>query len=210
MLKLAASLLLAAVCAAPAFADADAVIVALKGPVQVRPASEKKYIKADAGFPLAYGDRVRTGHGALAQLEFPDGDAVLVKEDSDFTLSGTSRKRRLSFSIGEFLVGLKRSLTTGESFEVRTPSAVAAVRGTLFWGITDAQKNSVWSGFGHKVAIRAGGKTVVLEPGQTVKVPFGGMPGPAQPSTVSKAFINGFAIGGDLRGVDSLVDPSLK
>jgi len=42
----------------------------------------------------------------------------------------------------------------------------------------------------------------VLEPGQTVKVPFGGTPGPVEPSTVSIAFANSFAIKNDLRGLD--------
>lgn len=193
-----------------AHADADAVIASLEGTVQVRPFSEKKYIKASPGFPLAFGDQVRTGRKAIAHVEFPDQTVVLVKEGAIFTIEGTARRKWMRFSIGEFLVGLKRSLQAGESFEVRTPSAVASVRGTLFWGLTDAQKNSVWSGFGHKVAITAGKKTIVLEPGQTVKVPFGGVPGAVEPSTVSKAFINTFAIQNDLRGLDGLTDPSLK
>ncbi|HZS12856.1 MAG TPA: FecR domain-containing protein [Nitrospirales bacterium] len=153
---------------------------------------------------------MRTGRKAVAHVEFPDQTVVLVKEGSDFTLQGAARRKSLRFAVGEFLVGLKRTLAPEESLEIRTPSAVAAVRGTLFWGLSDSEKNSVWSGFGHKVAITARKKTVVLEPGRTVRVPFGGQPEESVPSTVSKAFIERFAIGGELRGLEQLVDPSLK
>jgi len=115
-------------------ADADAVIAALDGPVQVLPFSEKRYINASPGFPLAYGDRVRTGAKAIAHIEFPDQSEVLVKEGAIFTINGTPRKRWLSFSVGEFLVGLKRSLQAGESFEIRTPSASRPCEG-LFSGV---------------------------------------------------------------------------
>ena len=64
----------------------------------------------------------------------------------------------MNFSVGEFLIGLRRKLGKGESFRVRTPAAVAAVRGTLFWGKSDENKDTDYVSFRDTIEIRAGGK----------------------------------------------------
>ena len=46
--------------------------------VQVR-ARGKLLFKKHAGFPLSFGDLVQTQKAALAQVLFPDGNAILIK-----------------------------------------------------------------------------------------------------------------------------------
>lgn len=209
MMLVAAALLSLSLPAGRVYADPDAVIRRMDGPVQVRLVGEKKYTNAGPGFPLSYNDQVKTGPKAAVQVEFSNGSVVLVKENSLFLIGGNDKKTWVSFSIGEFLIGLRRALGHDESFIVRTPAAVAAVRGTLFWGMSDAKKNSIWSGFEHTVEIAAQNKTVTLGAGQTVKVPYGAAPGNIEPSTIPKKYLDTFAIRGDLLGLDALVDPSI-
>ncbi|MCP5624029.1 hypothetical protein NL313_27505, partial [Klebsiella pneumoniae] len=77
---------------------------------------------------------------------------------------------------GEFLVGLKRLLKRGEWFKLRTPAAMASVRGTLFWGKSDKDRNLTIAGFGHRVDILALGKNVSVDAGMTTTVTYGKPP----------------------------------
>lgn len=206
---LPALVLLAGLCAS-ARAESDAVLVQAKGGVFVRSRGEKKFEPAAAGAPLLFGDEVKTLKSASAHVVFSAGDAVLVKENSQFTLSGGAKDVTLSFKVGEFLIGLSRKLAPGESFRVRTPAAVAAVRGTLFWGLSDAKKDSTYASFASPLAITAQGRTVVITPGQKVKIPFGKAPETAEASGIPLTYLDTFAVSGSLEGMAELVAPELK
>ena len=132
--------------------------------------------------------------------------AVLIKQNTQFLLNGTEKKTFLSFSFGEFLIGIKRKLGDGESFQVKTPAAVAAVRGTLFWGLSDAESATTYASFGNFISITAAEKTILLEPGEIVKIPFGKAPEESKPSEVPLTFLDTFGINGSIQGLDSLVD----
>lgn len=201
-LTLALSLVLAA---APAFAQ-DATLSKVHGPVFVRAGGAAEDIAAKGGEELLYGDAVRTGPGGSAHLMIGDRGAVLVSENSAFLLQGNPRTTTLRFTFGEFLIGLRRKLEGGETFKVRTPSAVAAVRGTLFWGKTDEKKTSTYAGFGHAIAVTAKGKTVLVHAGETTTIPFGEAPAAAAPHNIPLSYIDRFRIDGSLQDLESLVD----
>lgn len=191
--------------AASAFA-ADATLVKLKGTVYIRPAGAAKDLVAKGGEELLFGDAIRTARGALAQLDLDGRGAVLLGEDSAFLLQGEPARTTLRFQFGEFLIGLRRKLTKGESFRVKTPAAVAAVRGTLFWGKSDEKKTTTYAGFGHEIAVTAQGKTVVVHAGETVTVPLGEAPSAAAPSAVPVSYTDRFRVDGSLQGLEDLVD----
>ncbi len=199
---IAAALLFAAV---PSFA-ADAVLAKVSGPVSYLAAGADKFVPARGGEELIFGDAVRTGAGGIAHVVLAKRGAVLIRENSRFTLEGTPRRTTLNFPFGEFLIGLRRKLAAGESFRVRTPAAVAAVRGTLFWGKSDADKTTTYAGFGHRVEVTAKGKTVTLDAGQTVTVALGQAPSDPEPSSVPVSYASHFAIDGSLQDLERLVD----
>jgi len=192
--------------AATAAGAADAVIAKASGWVYYRTASTDTYVRAKGGEELSYGDRVRTGGAAsLAQITLGDRGAVLLRGDSSLTLEGSADQTTLRFRFGEYLIGLRKALTTGQRFRVKTPAAVAAVRGTLFWGKSDKDdKSSTYAGFGHTVEITAQGQTVTLGPGQKVTIPFGQAPSEAAPSGIGIDYAKNFAIDGSLQNLESL------
>ncbi len=194
---------LAALAGGPAW-GADAALKQVKGQVQVRTGGADGFYEARRGEPLYFGDEIRTEAGALAHVVFPDGAAVLVKENSRFTLKGNRRDTWIAFDIGEFLIGLKKKLEPGRSFRVKTPAAAAAVRGTLFWGLSDAERDTTYACLADSIEIRAGGKTLVLEKGQKVRVPFGRAPETPGPAEVPLSFLDTFAVEGALQGLDGL------
>jgi hypothetical protein len=185
---------------------ADAVLTKISGPVFIRAEGSKKDLPAKGGEELLYGDSIRTGSGGAAHVLIGERGAVLVREHSFFTLQGEPQKTTLNFAFGEFLIGLRKKLEKGESFRVRTPAAVASVRGTLFWGKTDKKKTSTYAGFGHTIAVTAHGKTVLVQAGEKTTIPYGEAPAEAQPSGIPVSYTDNFRIGGSLQDLESLVD----
>ena len=165
-----ALLLAPALCVGPAAAK-DAVLVKAQGKVSVKAEVTEKFIPAKEGSVLLYGDTVRVGKRSVAQLTLGQDAAILLREETEFLIGGSAGQTELDFSFGEFLIGLRKKLTKKQSFRVRTPAAVAAIRGTLFWGRSDKKdKSSTYAGFGGKVSVEAQGKTVEVLPGKTVIV----------------------------------------
>lgn len=202
-------LLAIAALAAPVAAEnfgGDAVLDKVSGTVSIVAAGSKSGVRAKGGETLLYGDAVRTGPGAVAQIVLKDRGAVLIHENTYFTLAGNPRRTMLEFARGEFLIGLRKKLERGMFFRVRTPSSVASVRGTLFWGKSDKEKTTTYAGFGHRIEVTALGKTVAVEAGQTVTVPFGQPPAEVQPHSIPASFTEKFHVDGGLQGLESLVD----
>ena len=199
-LFLALSFVLAA---APSFAQ-DATLSKVQGPVFVRAEGASEDVPAKGGEELLYGDSVKTGPGGSAHLLIGKRGAVLVRENASFTLEGNPHDTLLTFAFGEFLIGLRRKLEGGQTFKVRTPAAVAAVRGTLFWGKTD-ENMTTYAGFGHTIAVTAKGKTVLVHAGETTTIPFGEAPAAATPHKIPTSYLDHFMVGGTLENLDRLI-----
>lgn len=202
-------LILAVLCVllSPASSGAvDAVLQRVSGKVMVRAAGEKHFEKAAAGAPLLFGDQIKTMAGSLAHIVFSEGPTILIKENSNLTLEGNRKDLQVSFKLGEFLIGLKKKLGEGRSFRVKTPAAVAAVRGTLFWGLSDKSKATTYACFGSVLSIEAQGKTVELRAGQKTTIPFGKAPQESVPAGVPLSYLDTFAVDKSIDGLKDLVD----
>jgi hypothetical protein len=189
---------------------ADAVMGGVKGRVLVKTGNAESFYPARRGAPLFFGDQIKTEAGALAHVLFKDGATLLVKEKSDFTLEGNKRDTTVSFRVGEFLIGLKRKLRPDEKFRVRTPAAAAAVRGTLFWGLSDANQDSHYACFVDAIEITAQGKSLLLEKGQKVKIPYGHIADPPETADVPLDYMDTFAVDGALHGLKDMVAEDKK
>lgn len=199
------SMLLCALLSALPAAAKDAVLVKAKGKVTVKAEGTEKFVKAREGALLLYGDTVRVGKKGLAQLTLGPDAAVLVREETEFVIGGSPGQTELDFSFGEFLIGLRKRLAQKQSFRVRTPAAVAAVRGTLFWGKSEKKdKSTTYAGFGGKVRVEAEGQAVEVAPGKTVTVAFGSAPADPVPSTVTLDYAGKFMVDGTLQGLEVL------
>ncbi|MBI4423745.1 MAG: FecR domain-containing protein [Elusimicrobia bacterium] len=199
------ALLLASVLGAgPAWADA--VLRRVSGPVSIKALGHRSFVPADPGAGLIEGDTLKTGPGGVAQLEFDGGAILLVTGGSTFVLGGEPGDPIVEFKLGEWLLGLTRKLGRGRRFRVSTPQAVAAVRGTLFWGQT-GPRETLLAGLEQTVEITAQGKTVALGPGQLVKVPSGKPPEKPVPHSVPAPFLDRFKVDGSLAGIEPLLKP---
>ncbi len=185
--------------------SADASLVRISGEVQVRARGKTAFQKAYAGFPLSFGDLVQTQKAALAQVLFPDGNAILIKENTTLRMGGKPGKVQINIPAGEFLIGLKQKLARGKSLTVKTPAAVAAVRGTLFWGLSDAELNTTYACFQSAIEITAGGKSVTLKQGEKTFIPYGKPAQKIEPANVPLDYLDTFAVDGSIEGFKEML-----
>ncbi|WP_295958822.1 FecR domain-containing protein [Rhodoferax sp.] len=99
---------------------------------------------AVAGELLQAPSGLRTGPDGSATLQFADGSRVLVRRDSELLLQATQKALLGQASIVglSLLQGSVENQVTpvgdsGGRFEIRTPAAIAAVRGTQYRVTTD-------------------------------------------------------------------------
>nr|WP_315240021.1 FecR domain-containing protein [uncultured Albidiferax sp.] len=101
---------------------------------------------AVAGEQLQAPSELHTGPDGSATLQFADGSRVLVRRDSELQLQSTQKTLLGQASIValSLLQGSVENQVTpvgnsGGRFEIRTPAAIAAVRGTQYRVVTDGQ-----------------------------------------------------------------------
>ena len=103
---------------------------------------------ARTGAPLENGESVTTAAGAVAVVELPDGSRLKLRESSRVavTLPGPKSDETEAFlAFGSVFAKVSKRL--GQKFNVRTPSAVAAVRGTEFftaYGRAKGKSRDLW------------------------------------------------------------------
>lgn len=101
--------------------------------------------KSDAlkvGDPLSAGDRIRTDSAAKIRILLADDSVLSVGPGSEVVLDelqlgAAGRKGRLSVLVGRFKIAIAAWLSGASDYEVRMPTAVAGVRGTVLWGDTE-------------------------------------------------------------------------
>lgn len=116
---------------------ATANVVTVSGEASVSVAGEKELKRIAAGTKLASGDVLHTGRDGNVTLEFQDGSRLLLRANSELLLASlrmfantdfVETRVRVSKGRAETLV---KPLRTGPNrFEIESPAAVTAVRGT--------------------------------------------------------------------------------
>jgi hypothetical protein len=161
-----------------------ATLADLEGNVERRAGDKAPWTAAVKGAALADGSSLRLGAGAKAAVAFDDGSRVDLAENTTFTLDRDSDKGR---AVG-LAAGLLRALIRKPSpgFAVRTPTAVAAVRGTEFTvGVDRAGRTKVrvYSG---AVSVRdKKGRETLLQPDQSLEASAAGL---GRPAAVAPSF----------------------
>jgi hypothetical protein len=149
--------LLLALCAAAAAAqdEAQIAIARLAGKVEVlhKQDTAGKWVAASTDDTLGPGWQLRTLAGGKAQLVFPRDNVVILKENSvlyidKLDLGGGAA---VEAEQGSLLVDIKNALAPGSEFELKTPTALAVVRGTKYGAEinnTDGELPPAWDGDG--------------------------------------------------------------
>ena len=131
----ALALLISATCA---WADPVGQVVRLSGAVELTRGTATAALVLGAA--LEAGDRLRTGDGGRVRLQLIDGSIINLGARSELSIDdvvsggiGTERQVGLDLALGA-LRAFAAPATPQSRFEIRTPKAITAVRGTE-WGI---------------------------------------------------------------------------
>ena len=94
---------------------------------------------AKAGFKekLFAGDKVKTGPGARCEIKYKDASIVRIDAQSIYTINNAAltqknKKVESSLSFGRLWANIKKLASSTDHWLLRGPSAVVAVRGTVY------------------------------------------------------------------------------
>jgi hypothetical protein len=135
-------------------AEMAARIASFEGTVQVMKKDAADWKNARPGMPLEVGDQVYTQAESFAEIRYAIGTVLRMGEKTKITLESSSEKTVKSKSaIGTVWINMRKLVTAGKEFQVSTPTAVAAIRGTVYTMSTAADSASDVSVYEGKVAV---------------------------------------------------------
>ncbi|MCC6138394.1 MAG: FecR domain-containing protein [Bdellovibrionaceae bacterium] len=129
-------LVLTALCTHPLFAaDEFGIFASIKGSVSVESAGNK--VPAKVGEKIFQGSTVITGTNSRAKITMSDRSVVHVSPDSKLKIVAYSKNANkqtveLGLSQGKVRNEVKGSYDNNNKYLIKTPTAVAGVRGTTF------------------------------------------------------------------------------
>jgi hypothetical protein len=162
----------------------------ISGTVEVRDEGAGDFRPAEDGETLDVGDRVRTGADSRALITFFEGSTLEMEPETEVTMERLEGQEEGGFftqigqSLGVTWHRVVEFTDPRSAYEVDTPSAVAAVRGTLFQAGVGA-----FDVFAGKLAVHAHGVEKIVDAGMSTQVTPGGPPldpfqSPPPPSTL--------------------------
>ena len=130
-----------------------AVVKTVTGRAEVQRKGDAQWVAVSPGARLAQGDNIRAHAASSAVLDLPDGSTIFVAENSrlvmtqlDFDPQTNSRQAFFHVAVGKARAVVSQAAISlvrarQSNFTITTPTAVAAVRGTIFEVVYDATQN---------------------------------------------------------------------
>jgi hypothetical protein len=124
---------------------------------------------------LLAGDVIKTSSGGRLVLGLTDGSQAIIAEKTTVEIMDLSKSPRTIFNVlrGKTRVKIEKVGGRPNPYRVNTPTAVIAVRGTLFDVIVTNKETQVFVHEGEVAvsSLAAPQMPVILEPGQKTRVP---------------------------------------
>ncbi len=138
---------------APA-SEITAKITMIEGDARFLRSGGEKWRAVRPGLPLQVGDQVYTQPESFLEIRYTIGAILRLDESTKITIEQSSEKAsRTRTGMGEVWVNMQKIIGSGRDFEVASPTATAAIRGTVFHMSTDEDSTSAVSVYNGKVAV---------------------------------------------------------
>lgn len=145
--------------------------------------------------------RVRTGADGALEITFEDGSSCFLKPQTSLKIAKARKRgahhffRDFFLEVGRIITRLQGAVGSGSRFNIRTPSATAAARGTEFRVSSDERRDTRVEVLVGMVGAASRGRGVTLEEGEGTLVRRGLKPveprkllGPPSPDSVETAY----------------------
>ncbi|MCP4595224.1 FecR domain-containing protein [Neptuniibacter sp.] len=157
---------------------AAAKLVETSGNVQFKQHQQDIFSAAESAQKIQLGDELKTGPQSSALIRFADGSDVLVLQNSlvsfnHMTAYGDTGMvdSRIRLLQGDVQTQVEKQQGGGSRFEIHTPAAVSAVRGTEFRiSFSEQSKSSSIEVLEGGVAVRGGKTTRLIKSGYGTRV----------------------------------------
>lgn len=174
--------LLALAAGTAARAADEAECFSVSGTVEFAKKGSSAWMPLIKGVLIAPGNTVRTGANSTAVLRWFDGNVVKVGPSSLFTIDSLSRNGAAETSKLDLVQGSvyakSKKIKAGESnFEIKTPTAVAGVRGTEFLAEIAEGGKSIFAVADGQISVEAQSITVILDSNYMITVESNQPPG---------------------------------
>lgn len=179
------------ICTNQAYAQnlVSAKILSMDGPVEIRrepqTGAKLKRVNLKPNDQLKAGDRIVTGWQGRLVLGLSDGSQAIVGENTVVDVNDLGRSPRELFNVlrGKTRVHIERLGGRPNPYRINTPTAVIAVRGTLFDVIMRTNETEVFVHEGEVAvsSLLAPNEIVLLTTGHMTRVRRGELPTPPAP-----------------------------
>ena len=112
-----------------------AAISSMKGNVQIRSANNRKFDSAYKGQMIKTGDWIKTSKNVFVAIVFLDGSNIKIQSNTEIEIKSsriTAKELKTQMYIAEGQAWSKVSKQNNGEFKIKTPTAVASVKGTEF------------------------------------------------------------------------------
>jgi len=121
-------------------------VLSVRGPVEWKAASGRFVpVNATSQQSIQVGDQLKTGPDAEIYLGLPDGSYMVVSENSNFTVQdywSGNLKSIMNLIVGRVRFYIQKPGGKPNPYSVKTPTALIAVRGTVFDVIVDTDRST--------------------------------------------------------------------
>jgi uncharacterized repeat protein (TIGR01451 family) len=162
------------------------VLSIVGGDVYVMRAGTETWGPATVGMTLEPGDSIKAGGGANAQITFFDGSTIDLDESSIVGVSelgiadsGTTTIR-LTQQLGKTVSRVTKLADPASRYEVETPAAIAAVRGSIMEVTVDEEGKTIVANLEGDIRIIVDGKEYIIHEGMKRSIIPGYPPGPEE------------------------------
>jgi len=141
-----------------------------KGSVEYLKKDTAVWVAVKAPFMLEVGDQVKTGPKSKAEIYIKYGSKIRLGEETTFVIGAVAPEGNVvEVARGKMQAWIRKFV--GRGFTVRTPTAVCAVRGTVFGVEVSEAGQTTWDLFSGSVQIADNrNRTIDLQPNQRLEV----------------------------------------
>jgi hypothetical protein len=157
----------------------DGVVTFITGDVSIKEKQTQAWRSLHLNEKVVQGNWVQTGPNGAVEITFENEFTVFLRPDTVVEISAARKKGalfllyRLFLSAGKTISRLQQITGKESRYEIRTPSAVAAPRGTEFRTAVDSDVNTRLEVLAGEVGVRAAKKAVDIKTGEGTLVKKG-------------------------------------
>lgn len=115
------------------------------GSVTVFSAKQNNWKPGRIYYKLSFNDRIKTSKESRAEIKSTNGGVIRINEESELLLlpaKASSSNENVKLFSGKIWANMKNLTANRRTFDVQTPTATAAIRGTVFRVNSDADSTT--------------------------------------------------------------------